>query len=317
MLLAVLIDQAIGEVRVWHPLVGFGKLAEAVEARLNTWQTNSTQTNSSQSSSRQTGPESQIITRVKGALSLGALCIPFIFLTHRLCRLPFIGLITNIAVLYFAIGAKSLADHANAVANALKAGDLVRARKNVSLMVSRDTASMQEVDILRAAIESVLENGNDAIFGAFFWFLVAGAPAVVLFRLVNTLDAMWGYKNQRYLHFGWAAARLDDLLNWIPARLTALTYTLGGDSACAWQCWRTQGHTWYSPNAGPVMAAGAGALALQLGGPASYHGELKERPVLGKGQLPRQEDIHRSLALVQRGVALWIIMAVVGSFLHG
>lgn len=135
--------------------------------------------------------------------------------------------------------------------------------------------------------------------------MLGGAPGAVFYRLANTLDAMWGYRNTRYRHFGWAAARLDDCLNYVPARLTALTYALLGDRRLALACWRSQAPAWDSPNAGPVMAAGAGALNLTLGGPARYRGEWHERPPLGGGAAPGAGDIERALALVRRGVLLW------------
>jgi adenosylcobinamide-phosphate synthase len=143
--------------------------------------------------------------------------------------------------------------------------------------------------------------------------VLAWAPGVVLYRLANTLDAMWGYRTPRYRDFGWAAARLDDVLNWIPARLTALSYVVVGTKpALAWRCWREQAPVWKSPNAGPVMAAGAGALGLALGGQARYHGEWVARPALGEGLAPRAEDIDRAVALVRRALWLWLGAILVG-----
>jgi adenosylcobinamide-phosphate synthase len=208
--------------------------------------------------------------------------------------------------LYLALGAKSLWEHIHAVAGALAAADLEHARALGARIVTRDLREASETDVARAAVESALENGNDAVFGTLFWFAVGGAPGVILYRLVNTLDAMWGYKTQRYLHFGWAAARLDDALNYAPARLTALTYALLGNTRVGLACWQRQAHAWESPNAGPVMAAGAGALGLKLGGMARYHGRMEERPLLGAGHPPDVADIDRALRLVFAGVATWV-----------
>jgi adenosylcobinamide-phosphate synthase len=290
-LLAVLLDRLLGELRRWHPLVGFGRLAQRVEAILY-------------GASRLRGAIA--VTLLVGGFALAA------FLAHR--SLGSWAWLLDAGLLYLAIGGASLDQHALAVRRDLDAGDLDAARRSVGRMVSRDTADMDETAVVRAALESVLENGCDAVFGALFWFLVAGAPAAVAYRLANTLDAMWGYKTDRYLHFGWAAARLDDLLNWIPARLTALTYALLGNGSAAWRCWRSQAARWESPNAGPVMAAGAGALTVQLGGPARYHGQLESRPPLGEGRQPQAADIARATALVNRGMWLWLVLALTGGW---
>ena len=151
------------------------------------------------------------------------------------------------------------------------------------------------------------------LFRSLFWFFLLGGAGAVLFRLANTLDAMWGYKDERRVYFGWAAARIDDLLNFIPARLTALTYALLGSTATALNCWRTQASHWSSPNAGPVMAAGAGALKVGVGGTARYRGQDEKRPALGAGAPPTAADINRAVTLVERGQWLWLGVFVAGT----
>ncbi|MEA3195502.1 MAG: adenosylcobinamide-phosphate synthase [Betaproteobacteria bacterium] len=284
---ALLVDRLAGEPRVCHPLIGFGRLAMMIERRLRRGS----------------------CKRALGILAVAALIVPLAILVWFLSA--HLGPAFDIAVLYLAIAPRSLEEHAFAVAHALRRADLDGARNAVGKIVSRDTGSMSTSDVARAAVESTLENGNDAAFGALFWFLVLGAPGAVAFRLANTLDAMWGYRNETYREFGWAAARLDDVLNLLPARLTALTYCIVGDTSAALRCWKAQAAAWYSPNAGPVMAAGAGALRVQLGGAASYGGQLKERPALGCGAPPDALDIARAVALVRRGIVVWTTVVAV------
>ena len=297
-LAAVLLDKLLGEPQRWHPLVGFGQLAQWMERRLR--------------QSEEGAPEHWI--RLKGVFALILLVVPFTVAAFLLSHI-FPGEIAfNAFVLYFAIGATSLKEHAQAVQQALSRQDVDDARHKVSMIVSRDTQNLEEPDIARATVESVLENGSDAVFAAVFWFVLLGAPGAVLYRLSNTLDAMWGYRNDRYIYFGWAAARWDDAMNWIPARLTALTYMIFGNARQAWHCWQVQAPMWYSPNAGPVMAAGAGALGLLLGGKASYHGMMKERPVLGTGRAPDGKDIERAIGLVNHGLWLWVGLLFFGGW---
>ena len=283
---ALALDWLLGEPRRLHPLVGFGRLASHCERWVY--------------GGKKVSPRAR---RVRGLCASVLLLAPVTALVAALAAQPPLGLILSIAVLCFALGHRSLHDHARQVVVTLRAGDEPEARRRVSLMVSRDSAAL---NITRSATESVLENGNDAVFGALFWFAVAGAPGALLYRLANTLDAMWGYRNDRYRDFGWAAARFDDVLNYLPARLTALTYALLGTTRQALWCWHTQASAWESPNAGPVMAAGAGALGITIGGPARYAGEWRVRPVLGAGQPPVADHIERALKLVRHGVGLWL-----------
>ena len=297
-LAAVLLDALLGEPIRWHPLVGFGRWARYFERRLNT---NTSRT--------------PLAQRLLGVTAVAAAAGPWVLLTAVTAALPVLHYWVGVAALYFALGHQSLRQHAQRVHRALEAGDLDEARVQVSYMVSRDTAKMDAREVAAAAVESVLENGNDAVFGALFWFVVAGAPGVLLFRLSNTLDAMWGYRTPRYLYFGWAAARFDDVLNFVPARLTALTYALIGSTRSALHCWRVQAPQWESPNAGPVMAAGAGALGLGLGGGAYYHGEWEERPPLGLGVPPDAGSIRAALRLVRSGVVLWLLLVMAGELI--
>jgi adenosylcobinamide-phosphate synthase len=281
----VALDALLGEPKRWHPLVAFGRLADALERRLNPngrgW-------------------------RSHGVTAWCLAVLPLTLLSAVLVQLPGVGWLLQVVALYAALGLRSLEQHAQPVAHALEQGDLPLARQRVAYLVSRRTEELDATGVARAATESVLENGNDAGFAALFWFLVAGAPGVVLYRLSNTLDAMWGYRNARFARFGWAAARIDDGLNYLPARLVALTYALLGRTALALHCWRRQAPHWDSPNAGPVMAAGAGALGISLGGPATYHGQLHRRVLLGKGPQAAAADIQRALQLVWRGIWLWL-----------
>ena len=293
-IIAVCLDVLLGEPRRWHPLVGFGRLAEALERRLNT----------------STKLQNPVTSRVRGAAALVITVCPWVLLTAVAARTPVLRHVVAVGSLYFALGHQSLRQHALRVHEALSQGNLIEARSSVGSMVSRDTGDMDTQAVATATVESVLENGNDAVFGALFWFLVAGAPGAVLYRLANTLDAMWGYRTPRFVYFGWAAARFDDLLNYVPARLTALTYALIGSTRTAWHCWREQAGAWESPNAGPVMASGAGALGLALGGGAYYHGQWEERPPLGVGAPPDARAIAAAVRLVGMGVVLWLLAAV-------
>ena len=294
--LALALDALLGEPRRHHPLVIFGGWVDRIEIRFNR------------------GEE----RRMGGVAAWCLAVLPIVLVVYLLDQafatsLP-LSVIWSAIVLYLALGWTSLIQHAQAVLTPLVAGDIDAAREAVSRMVSRDTAELDDSGIAKGAIESVLENGADAIFAALFWFLLLGAPGVVLYRLANTLDAMWGYKNERYIDFGWFSARFDDGLNLVPAQLTALTYCLLGQRSQAFACWRQQGLQWKSISAGSVMAAGAGAIDVSVGGDEIYHGHPQQRPVLGPelddSTRPSARGIDAACTLVNRGIALWGIVIV-------
>ncbi len=294
LLAAVALDRLCGEPARWHPLAGFGRLAMMVERAL-----------------RRGAPGHAGGNRLRGLLAWLLLVLPPVALAHA-----FAHPVLDALLLAFALGGRSLAEHARAVAAPLAAGQIEAARAAVGHIVSRETDALDEAGVAKAAVESVLENGNDAVFGALFWFCIGGGAGALAYRLANTLDAMWGYRDARRRYFGWAAARLDDVLNFVPARLTALTYALLGHTRTALACWGAQARRWSSPNAGPVMAAGAGALKVSLGGTAIYQGQCEARPALGAGRLAAAADIARALALVERGQLLWLALIALGVLLH-
>jgi len=288
---AIVLDWLLGEPKRYHPLVGFGLLVKRVESRLY--------------------PNNLASDRKKlilGSLAVCSLLVPMTLLSAFIVSFDSISILFSIIVLTLCIGHKSLHDHARPIADALQSGDKEQARYLASRIVSRDPATL---NIPRATIESVLENGADSVFSALFWFLIGGVPAVICYRLANTLDAMWGYRSPRYLYFGRFAARLDDVLNYIPARMTALSYAIVGNTKTAIQCWRKQAPQWDSPNAGPVMASGAGALMVSLGGAAQYGGQWHNRITLGCGREPEVYDIERALQLVRHGVLLWVSLLTI------
>ncbi len=287
---ALLVDRLAGEPARAHPLVAFGRFAARVHVCLER--------------------RGMADTRTTGALAvLGLAVLPALAVALLAASLPaHVWLLLEVAGLYLALALRSLEEHARAVAVPLADGDLMAARKALGMLVSRDTEHLDREGVAAAATESVLENGADAVFASLFWYLLAGLPGVVLHRLVNTLDAMWGYRSTRYRRFGWAAARLDDVLNLIPARLTGLTYAACGRFRPALACWRQQGRYRASPNAAVVMASGAGALGVKLPGAGRYRGRPVDRPPLGAGVPATAATVRRAVALVRRGVVLWLLV---------
>lgn len=286
--ISLLLDQLIGEPRRFHPLVGFGWCVNKLETLMN---------------------QGKYI-RLNGMLSVLILLIPLIMLLYTASLQIEFTWVIEIIILYLAIGRKSLIQHALAVMKPLTNNDNEISRIKLSYIVSRDTENLDKKGIIKATIESIIENSNDAIFAAIFWYLIAGWSGVLCYRLVNTLDAMWGYKSEQFIKFGWFAARLDDVMNWIPARLTVITFASFGAFKKVLRTAFSQGALCSSPNAGPVMAAGASSLNVELGGDAFYQQKLISKPTLGYGNEPQINDIKRAINLIDKSLLVWLFVIV-------
>lgn len=227
---------------------------------------------------------------------------------------------------YQLLATKALKDETMKVYDALKEEDLEKARYAVSMVVGRDTAVLDEIGVTKAAVETVAENTSDGIIAPLLFMMIGGAPFGFFYKAVNTMDSMVGYKNEKYLYFGRAAAKFDDVLNYIPARLSAVLMTTasmfcGMDAKHAWKIYKRDRYNHSSPNSAHTEAVTAGALHIQLAGNAYYFGKLYEKPTLGDADRPVEyEDIRRAnvllygtaiLALIifsfVKGVILWVI----------
>jgi adenosylcobinamide-phosphate synthase len=287
--LGAVLDAVLPDPRRGHPVAAFGTLAQRLEQRLY-------------ADARGRGV-AHTAACVGAAVAVGAA-------VQR--RGP--QLLGVAAATWAVLGGRSLRAEGNAVARLLEAGDLPGARQQLTHLVSRDPSTLDAAGVARAALESVAENTCDAIVAPLFWGAVAGVPGLLGYRAVNTLDAMVGYRSPRYARFGWAAARLDDLANLVPARLTALLVAAaapvaGGRAGAALRIARRDGHRHPSPNSGYGEAAYAGALGLRLGGPNVYAGRVEHRPELGRGRPPGPADLPRATRLCAAVTALAALAA--------
>jgi adenosylcobinamide-phosphate synthase len=195
---------------------------------------------------------------------------------------------------FIALGGTSLVREGDAMAGLLDDGDLSGARQRLSHLCARDASNLTEPDLARATVESIAENTSDAVVAPLIWGGLLGAPGLLGYRAANTLDAMVGYRSPRYERFGWASARLDDLLNLVPARIAAFLVFIVTGRREALTTWHRYGRLHPSPNAGPVEAAYAGALGVRLGGSNTYEGVSEQRGVLGDGREVAVSDVARA-----------------------
>ncbi|MCZ2836193.1 cobalamin biosynthesis protein [Modestobacter sp. VKM Ac-2985] len=293
--LGALADLLLADPRRGHPVAGFGRAAAALERSV--WR-----------DSRVAGAGHTAVC-VGAAAALGAGL-------HRVTAArPIARTVVTAGATWAVLGGTSLGRAADTMAGHLAAGDLPAARAHLPTLAGRDPSGLGEPELVRATVESVAENTSDAAVAPLFWGAVAGLPGLLAYRAANTLDAMVGYRSPRYARFGWAAARVDDVLNWLPARLTAaLTVAVapvaGGSPAGAWRAWQRDGAAHPSPNAGRCEAALAGALGLRLGGRNVYGARVEERPTLGDGQPPARGDIRRAVRLSR---AVWTAAAALAA----
>ncbi|GAA4858865.1 cobalamin biosynthesis protein [Saccharopolyspora rosea] len=282
LLLGVAADAALGDPERGHPVAVFGRVAQAAERLLHR-------------DGRAAGVAYTGLL-VGGAVGVGVLA-------QRIARR---GPVPEAAVTALAtwavLGGSSLADEGTAMARLLDAGEVDAARDRLRNLCGRDSTALDEQGLARATVESVAENTSDAVVAPLVWGAVAGIPGLLGYRAANTLDAMVGHRSPRYRNFGWAAARLDDVLNLAPARLAAVLTAacapvVGGSAGGAWRTWRQDASAHPSPNAGQIEAAFAGALRIRLGGRTVYGHVAEERPVLGEGRTADAGDVRRSVEL--------------------
>lgn len=290
---AMLLDAIFGEPRfLWdrlpHPAVLMGRLVAFLDRTLNMGNDR----------------------KSKGVLALAILCFSAVVLGSVLSQL---GWVIEIIVAAILLAQKSLVDHVKAVATGLRIS-IAQGRFAVSMIVSRDTTDMTESQIARGAIESAAENFSDGVIAPAFWFLIGGLPAMLVYKFVNTADSMIGYKTKKYLEFGWASARFDDVLNWIPARISMLLIVAFAKQPINLKAIISEAKQHKSPNAGWPEAAMARAIDVALAGPRSYDGKLQQLPWVNETgrQSITANDVDSATRILWRAWNLaWVLIIVV------
>lgn len=220
---------------------------------------------------------------------------------------PFLGWIWNVTVLYFTLGFKYFSDVAEQIGRLLRAGDIDGARAQLVDWRGGDASAFNEDDVIRVTIEQTLASSHRQMFGVLFWFVLLiplGPVGAVLYRCASILSRRWVAARGR---FGLCAQRVFHAINWVPVRLTALTYAIAGNFDDATFCWRTQADTWPEDEEGVVLAAGAGAMGMRLGQNVTVGGEIVWRPELGTGQAPEADGIDSAIGMIWRGLVIWLV----------
>ncbi len=288
-----------------HPVVLMGKCISKLEKTL-----------------RARFPKTQQGELLAGAVLAFCLPVGTFLLTSAVCLLaakisPWLGLAVQMFWCGQALAAKGLVQESRNVYNKLVKPDLPAARKAVSRIVGRDTENLTAEGVTKAAVETVAENASDGVIAPLLYMLLGGAPLALTYKAVNTMDSMVGYKNETYLYFGRAAAKLDDVANYIPSRLAALLWAAaaaltGNDAKGAWRIWRRDRRNHASPNSAQTESACAGALGVQLAGPAYYFGEYYPKPTIGDALRPIEpQDILRADRMMYAASILALVLGLV------
>lgn len=296
MVVAMAVDALVGWpsplfARIGHPVTWLGRLIAAVDVAWN----------------RSSDPPAlRRAAGVAGALAVIALSAAIGWVLQSMLALGWIQIVLVGILAWPLVALRSLHDHVAAVAKPLQAGDIAGARAAVSHIVGRDPAVLDEAGIARAAIESLAENASDGIVAPVFWGALFGLPGIFGYKAINTLDSMIGHRTERHEAFGWAAARIDDVANFIPARLTGFLFVLLATKRSeALSCMTRDARRHRSPNAGWPEAAMAGALRVRLSGPRIYHGSVTNEPWLNEGARdPLAADIAHGLTIYRRAMLL-------------
>ena len=288
-----------------HPVVLMGKCISKLEKTL-----------------RARFPKTQQGELLAGAVLAFCLPVGTFLLTSAVCLLaakisPWLGLAVQMFWCGQALAAKGLVQESRNVYNELVKPDLPAARKAVSRIVGRDTENLTAEGVTKAAVETVAENASDGVIAPLLYMLLGGAPLALTYKAINTMDSMVGYKNETYLYFDRAAAKLDDVANYIPSRLAALLWAAaaaltGNDAKGAWRIWRRDRRNHASPNSAQTESACAGALGVQLAGPAYYFGEYYPKPTIGDALRPIEpQDILRADRMMYAASILALVLGLV------
>jgi adenosylcobinamide-phosphate synthase len=306
-ILAVLLDKLIGDPPHWpHPVRWMGSLIGFLEKSWN------------RGKRKKVLGTAMVFAVLLAVGSAAVLVVRAGYLLH-----PAVGIIAEAVSISATIAQKSLKQAALAVYEPLKTEDIDEARRKLAYIVGRDTGQLSEPDIVRGAVETVAENTSDGITAPLFWALIGGAPLALIYRAINTCDSMVGYRNEKYEEFGWASARLDDLANWIPSRLTSLAMLLAnrpekGNTTEAWKVVWRDARKHPSPNSGWGEAAVAAILGVQLGGINFYKGRISDRARMGTPIVSlEKQHILKANKIMERTVLLYILILCLGGMLFG